>query len=82
MANRTSQRRPSEATCFLDFSSLRTSDWRVSLSPGAASCRSRIFYMVFAQSSWRVGGPLVVTLMLPAMSVLTGVNATDPRRSV
>ena len=40
---RTSQRRPSVAVCFFVLSSLRTRDWRVSDSEGAASWRSRTF---------------------------------------
>lgn len=48
---RTSQRRPSVAVCFFVLSSLRTRDWRVSDSEGAASWRSRTF-LYQEVSSW------------------------------
>lgn len=43
--DRTSHRRPSVAVCFFVLSSLRTRDWRVSDSAGAASWRSRTFLL-------------------------------------
>jgi hypothetical protein len=45
---RVSHRRPSVAVCFFSLSSLRQSSWRVSESAGAASCRSRIFCILFS----------------------------------
>jgi predicted NAD-dependent protein-ADP-ribosyltransferase YbiA (DUF1768 family) len=57
-AYRTSQTRPSVATCFLVASSDLTSCWRVAESPGEASCLSRIF-CGFCKLQWlavREGG--------------------------
>lgn len=48
---RTSQRRPSVATCFFVLSSFRTRDCSVSDSEGAASWRSRTF-LYQSVSSW------------------------------
>jgi hypothetical protein len=45
---RFSHKRPSVAVCFFSLSSFRTRSWRVSERAGAASCRSRIFYILLA----------------------------------
>lgn len=47
-AYRTSQTKPSVATCFFVASSAMTSSWRVAESAGEASCLSRIFCHLLA----------------------------------
>ena len=87
---RVSHKRPSVAVCFFVLSSFTQRDWMVSESRGAASWRSRSFcwglrWSVTISGVVKEDGLKVEwrgTLILPIISFLTGVKATDPSRSV
>jgi len=78
---RFSHTRPSVAVCFFSLSSLSTSSWSVSERAGAASCRSRIFWVLVSFFHYMIASWSSLTLTLPLMSLLTGLNAAEPMTS-